>query len=348
MRYQTPDEAHLRRIADHEARIAILERLFQDTGSMDAYNDTRYVNVGGDTMTGPLLLPNGSLANPAAAFSGDPNTGLYHTANADEQALVSGGVAKLIIPGSGSLTSPVGLTASGNVVASASTVQGRKVIATTDGGGASDVGVEVQQSTHSTSTRASAQFDDWLIGQSAAADATKDFFLYQISAALVRIGVDVNGRMRLPAHPHFELRHNAVVSVTASTFTGIPWSGETNDPAAMHAGTDTFVTVPVGGLWLFHCTFPTDASTTAGARSIAFYRNNDTSSDSTDKRYAGAQVDKAVATQFSLAISAVIRCDAGDTIRPMIWHNVGGGPHNWGVASRRDLQVFGGCLVMGL
>ncbi|MCE7982547.1 MAG: hypothetical protein DYG89_15255 [Caldilinea sp. CFX5] len=39
-----------------------------------------YVLAAGDTMTGPLLAPNGSASAPAWAFSGDPDNGLYWAA----------------------------------------------------------------------------------------------------------------------------------------------------------------------------------------------------------------------------------------------------------------------------
>lgn len=78
-------------------------------------SNTHFVEAAGDTMTGPLLLPNGSTSNPALSFAGDDNTGIYHTGTGDTLAIVTGGTARItasstelstsLIPGSQSLHS---------------------------------------------------------------------------------------------------------------------------------------------------------------------------------------------------------------------------------------------------
>lgn len=55
-----------------------------------------YVQVAGDTMTGELLLPDGSAALPSLSFSNDPNTGMYVSAP-DQLAFSAGGSAQLKI-----------------------------------------------------------------------------------------------------------------------------------------------------------------------------------------------------------------------------------------------------------
>lgn len=49
-------------------------------GISQSVGDARYVNVSGDTMTGPLLLPDGSNAAPSIAFADETNTGVYQDA----------------------------------------------------------------------------------------------------------------------------------------------------------------------------------------------------------------------------------------------------------------------------
>lgn len=65
----------------------------------EATGDTRYVNVTGDTMTGVLFLPAGSVTAPSLAFSGDPNTGMW-SAGADEIDFATGGVNRVSITNS--------------------------------------------------------------------------------------------------------------------------------------------------------------------------------------------------------------------------------------------------------
>lgn len=65
----------------------------------------QYVKVPGDTMTGPLLLPDGTLANAALSFAGDPNTGIIHT-GADGLALTTGGTSRLTIDNGGVVRIP--------------------------------------------------------------------------------------------------------------------------------------------------------------------------------------------------------------------------------------------------
>jgi hypothetical protein len=53
-----------------------------------------YVLASGDTMTGPLLLPSGSLSAPSWAFSASPTTGVYRQA-ADSLSIVTAGAERL-------------------------------------------------------------------------------------------------------------------------------------------------------------------------------------------------------------------------------------------------------------
>lgn len=56
----------------------------------------------------------GSLTSCALKFANDPNTGIY-SPGADEIALVTGGVARLTIDGSGSITVPGNFQIDGNL-----------------------------------------------------------------------------------------------------------------------------------------------------------------------------------------------------------------------------------------
>ena len=58
----------------------------------------------------------GSVSNCSLKFSGDPNTGLI-SPSADNISLVTGGVARLTIDGSGSVTVPGNLIVSGTLTA---------------------------------------------------------------------------------------------------------------------------------------------------------------------------------------------------------------------------------------
>lgn len=52
--------------------------------------DDRYVNVTGDGMSGSLLLPNGTNAAPALAFTGETNSGLYRVGTQDIRMAIGG------------------------------------------------------------------------------------------------------------------------------------------------------------------------------------------------------------------------------------------------------------------
>jgi hypothetical protein len=54
----------------------------------------------GDTMTGPLLVPAGTVALPGLAVSGDANTGIY-SPSADQVAISAGGTGRLFVGGNG-------------------------------------------------------------------------------------------------------------------------------------------------------------------------------------------------------------------------------------------------------
>lgn len=64
-------------------------------------NDT-YVNVTGDTMSGALLMPQGTEALPSLSFSADPDTGIF-TPRANEIAITTNGTEKVRINSSGAL-----------------------------------------------------------------------------------------------------------------------------------------------------------------------------------------------------------------------------------------------------
>lgn len=63
-------------------------------------------NVTGN-VAGTLAAPLGAVGTPSVAFSGDANTGLY-SPGADQLALVTGGVARLIVGAAGAVTIPGG------------------------------------------------------------------------------------------------------------------------------------------------------------------------------------------------------------------------------------------------
>jgi hypothetical protein len=70
-----------------------------ENDAQDAANataDNLRVLKAGDTMTGPLLIPNGLVGTPAFAFAGNPNTGLY-SSGTGQQTLTANGVDKLTI-----------------------------------------------------------------------------------------------------------------------------------------------------------------------------------------------------------------------------------------------------------
>ena len=63
-------------------------------------------------------LTSGSLSNCALKFAGDSNTGII-SPSSDNISLVTGGVARLTIDGSGSVTIPGNLIVSGTLTATA-------------------------------------------------------------------------------------------------------------------------------------------------------------------------------------------------------------------------------------
>jgi hypothetical protein len=88
-----------------------------------SFPSANYVLKTGDTLTGALLLPDGSAALPAYSFSGDTNTGLWRS-GADSLALVTGGAARLTVsPTATTSTLPVVLPADPTTALHAATKQ---------------------------------------------------------------------------------------------------------------------------------------------------------------------------------------------------------------------------------
>lgn len=71
-----------------------MRRLEQAAGVADP--DTSKVSKTGDSMSGPLLLPQGISATPALAFAADPDTGFYN-ANPDQINVVTGATVSFSI-----------------------------------------------------------------------------------------------------------------------------------------------------------------------------------------------------------------------------------------------------------
>lgn len=72
-----------------------------------SYADTNYVNVGGDTMTGALVLPLGAVGTPSLTFTSDTNTGVY-SSGADTIDFATNGVKRFTISNT-AVTSTVAL-----------------------------------------------------------------------------------------------------------------------------------------------------------------------------------------------------------------------------------------------
>lgn len=66
-------------------------------------------------------LSAGSLASCALKFAGDPNTGIY-SPGADQFAIVTGGVARMIGDATGSITIPGNVIINGTLTASSTTL----------------------------------------------------------------------------------------------------------------------------------------------------------------------------------------------------------------------------------
>lgn len=298
-----------------------LRRSAADTLDVVAGGTTRLsVSPAGIVASGPILLPDGTVGAPSLAFDADSNTGIYSSAD-DVIDFATAGNKRLTVR---DVTPHVDINT---------------------GAGQFDHGLKIRPSSHATSRRAGVELDDWFLYQDTAGSGTKDFGIYANVASLLRLGITTAGYIRMPGMPYFELRHNATVSVTITTGTDVPWSTETADAFGMHGAAGGFVTVPVAGLWHFECSFLTDGSATAGARAMYFVKNNTETLDAEGFRYGSVQIDKAVAGGFVLHITATIPCAANDTVRPKLYHNVTGGPHNWGVANRKDLNYFSGNLL---
>jgi len=97
---------------------------------IDGALDSRYVNIDGDTMTGNLLLPDGSISAPALAFSGDTGMGIRRSGGGF--IFTNDGVDILTISGSptflasvnnfnvgGTLTAGGVITANGGIITGA-------------------------------------------------------------------------------------------------------------------------------------------------------------------------------------------------------------------------------------
>lgn len=72
-----------------------------DHGALTGLSDddhTQYVLKAGDTMTGPLVLPNGLVSAPALSFTNDPDAGLYIAGNNDLRIAMAGSLAFRIQP----------------------------------------------------------------------------------------------------------------------------------------------------------------------------------------------------------------------------------------------------------
>lgn len=70
------------------------------TGAAAANLGYTPLNKAGDTMSGQLILPNGSAAAPSLTFSGDTDTGLYFPGD-NQVGISTGGTARLVVDSSG-------------------------------------------------------------------------------------------------------------------------------------------------------------------------------------------------------------------------------------------------------
>jgi hypothetical protein len=246
-------------------------------------------------------------------------------------------------------TRPQYVRAAGDTMTGDLTMSGSQVVLDT-ATSLSDLALQFGSDPNTGIRRAASDTIDLVAGGTAGASMTASLLTLNVPLTVASNGVVTAGKLKTTDQPYFELRHNASVSAAASTFVGVPWATETSDAWGMHGSAATYITVPVAGVWLFWATVMTDNSTTAGNRSFAFYKNNDTASDTTASRYGSVSIDKNTATQWNLNISAIIPMAANDTLYPYIWHNVSGGPFNWCTVqpagtSRKDLNAFGGALL---
>jgi hypothetical protein len=90
-------------------------------------SETRYLKLGGGTLTGQLKADDSTSAStPGYAFDGDPNTGVGRP-GADELALITGGAARVTMDSAGAVAIPGSLAVTG-----ALTNGGENVVITTD------------------------------------------------------------------------------------------------------------------------------------------------------------------------------------------------------------------------
>src|SRR6478609_4857794 len=86
-------------IADPVVPLGVATKAYVDTKVGGAYTeaeaDAKFVDVAGDTMTGPLAMPLGLVSAPSLTFTGDSNTGFF-SPSADQISVVTGGATKML------------------------------------------------------------------------------------------------------------------------------------------------------------------------------------------------------------------------------------------------------------
>nr|WP_295905652.1 tail fiber domain-containing protein [uncultured Bdellovibrio sp.] len=100
--------------------------------------------------------------------------------------------------GTFSAPSAISITSSGSV-GIGTTNPGSSSLTVATGSGQFSNGIQVLASTHATSRRASASIDDWAIVQDINGNGTKDFAIYQGSAAAHRIFINTSGNVGIGA-----------------------------------------------------------------------------------------------------------------------------------------------------
>lgn len=101
-------------------------RVYFDNGSV--WSEIAYVPSGGGTVTGPILLPDGTVAAPALAFANDPDCGLYRIGTNNIGVAIGGSklldLAAGVVAIVGVLTATSSITASGGFAGDGSAITG--------------------------------------------------------------------------------------------------------------------------------------------------------------------------------------------------------------------------------
>lgn len=207
-------------------------------------NGTNYIAKAGDTGVGSLDFTNGSNvrfghANQSDGNDGKIGAGLFSAGlNIVGTQTVAAAGRKITMYGDTTLNG--GLNTTGSV--GIGTTAGGSTLTVATGSGQFTNGIFVGASTHATSRRASLSLDDWAIVQDTNGNGTKDFSIYQGSAAASRIVIGTTGNVGIGSTASgYKLDVAGSLNATSIYLNGTALNASSTIPASVATSANSLV-----------------------------------------------------------------------------------------------------------